>query len=594
MIDRGVAIKYGDVAPSAKENFEPSSTDSAFDTLAQLKEYNLDVPSNSNPCELYSVVLDGTETPFPSDPVNSNVGLISTRITNDRGVFVDEKGNPDPVVLTLTSEGQYSSLGFTLTFDTYNQIFCNNLHIEWYRNGARIEQEDFTPDNAFYFCSKSVDNYDEVVMTFSSLNMPKNRLRLTAIDYGFGTYFYGDELRNVKLIQEIDPISSQISINTVDFTLDSKSDIDYSFQARQPLTVYYNGKIRATAFVSSSKRKSKFLWDIQSEDYIGLMDSMTFYGDMYENKNVVELLDDIFNSGMNSAAPKIPYYIDPVLCDEAVTGYIPICTRREALMQVAFAIQAIVDTSNSDMVKIFAPQDDIKQHIPLERIMQGQNFDDEETVTDVDVTLHIYEAKEKIDDNRVLAYNAREEGIGENVLVKFKEPLHGLYTVNADPDELIEYTANYAIISPKTPSFRLIGYGYEEFTETHRKHNDVVLAGEAEKVAAIDNATLVSPKNIDKVLESCYNWLIKTNTTNLSIIEGKHVIEGDYIEYNEEPYNTFEYNSRHKDIVTYDEPVNVGEVIAAETEYLGIVSGRLIKQSFNLNGGIIVKEAVLK
>ena len=32
----------------------------------------------------------------------------------------------------------------------------------------------------------------------------------------------------------------------------------------------------------------------------------------------------------------------------------------------------------------------------------------------------------------------------------------------------------------------------------------------------------------------------------------------------------------------------------AETEYLGVVSGRLIKQSFNLNGNIIIKEAVLK
>ena len=79
------------------------------------------------------------------------------------------------------------------------------------------------------------------------------------------------------------------------------------------------------------------------------------------------------------------------------------------------------------------------------------------------------------------------------------------------------------------------------------------------------------------VLEKCYNWLIKTKTTNLKIVEGKHVAyEGDNA------------------IVTYDQPVNVGEVIKSETEYLGEVTGRIIKQSFSLNGSIIVKEAVLK
>ena len=36
------------------------------------------------------------------------------------------------------------------------------------------------------------------------------------------------------------------------------------------------------------------------------------------------------------------------------------------------------------------------------------------------------------------------------------------------------------------------------------------------------------------------------------------------------------------------------ESMITETEYLGIVGGTLIKQSFNLNGNIIVKEAVLK
>ena len=38
MNSRGVAIRYGDVAPEAKENFVPTASESKFDTLEQLQQ----------------------------------------------------------------------------------------------------------------------------------------------------------------------------------------------------------------------------------------------------------------------------------------------------------------------------------------------------------------------------------------------------------------------------------------------------------------------------------------------------------------------------------------------------------------------------
>ena len=422
MTNKGVAIRYGDVAPEAKENFKPTSDFAKFDTLSQLQQYNLNFPNYANPCEKYSVVLDGTATAFPSVPEQANLGLWSEQISNDDGTFTE------PIILTLTSEGQYSSQGFTFTFDTYNGIYATRLSIKWLRitneGITTLDEKEYNPDNAFYFCRNFVENYNKVVITFYSLNMPKNRLKLRVIDYGYGTFFYGDELRNVKLIQEIDTISSQISINTADFTLDSRSDMEYSFQQKQPLSVFFNGELKATTFVKKSTRKAKRLWDIQSEDYIGLLDSIPYYGGIYTNANAVDILTDIFR------VAKVPYSIDDVFVGKTITGYIPYTTCRDALMQVAFAIQAVVDTSNSEVVKVFALEEDVKQTIPLNRIMQGQNFTDDETVTGVEVTVHTYEPKEVIDDNRILAYDPRELEVGNNIFVKFDEPLHSLYTVN--------------------------------------------------------------------------------------------------------------------------------------------------------------------
>ena len=578
MMNKGVTIRYGDIAPEAKENFVPTASESEFDTLAQLQQYNLNFPNYANPCELYQTVLDGTATAFPSVPENANLGLWSEQISNDNGTFTE------PIVLTLTSEGNYSSSGFTFTFDKYNNIFATRINIHWYRiSGEEIidlGEENFYPDNAVYSCLKKVEFFNKVVITFYSINMPKNRLKLRVIDYGYGTFFYGDELRGVKLIQEIDPISTQISINTADFTLDSKGDMEYLFQAKQPLSVYFNGELKATTFVKKSTRKAKRLWSIQSEDYIGLLDSIPYYGGIYTNKNAVELLNDIFT------VAKVPYTIDGVFAKAVVTGYIPYTTCREALMQVAFAIQAVVDTSNADVVKVFALEDDVKQTVPLNRIMQGQNFADEETVTGVEVAVHSYKPiTETID-----VYDANESGTGQNIFVKFSEPLHDLSITNG---EIVSRGTNYAVINANTGCV-LQGQQYEHTTQTRRKNNPIVLANDIEKIVAIDNATLVSQYNIDNVLEKCYNWLIKTNSTNLKIVEGKHVQYGDYVKYGEKKYGTFKYGEKYPNIVTYDKGVNVGENINAETEYLGVVSGRLIKQSFNLNGNIIVKEAVLK
>ena len=578
MNNKGVAIQYGDVAPEAKENFIPESASSKFDTLEQLQQYNLNFPNYANPCELYSVVLDGMAQAFPSVPENANLGLWSEQISNDDGTFTE------PIVLELESAGQYSSQGLTLTFDTYNGIFATRLSIKWLRitdeGITTLDEKEYNPDNAFYFCRNKVENYNKIVITFYSINMPKNRLKLRVIDYGYGTFFYGDELRGVKLIQEIDPISSQISINTADFTLDSKADMEYSFQAKQPLSVYFNGELKATTFIKKSTRKAKRLWSIQSEDYIGLLDSVFYYGGIYTNKNAVELLTDIFT------VAKVPYNIDDVFADAVVTGYIPFTTCRDALMQVAFAIQAVVDTSNSEVVKVFALEEDAKQTIPLNRIMQGQNFADEETVTGVEVAVHSYK---KIIEN-IDVYDANESGTGQNIFVKFSEPLHDLSITNGS---IVSRGTNYAVINANAGCI-LRGQKYEHTTQTRRKNNPIVLANETEKIVAIDNATLVSQYNIDNILNKCYNWLIRTNSTNLKIVEGKHIQYGVSVKYGQRKYGTFKYGEKTPNVLTYDKVVNVGENIKAETEYLGVVGGRLIKQSFNLNGNIIIKEAVLK
>lgn len=577
-MSNGVSILYGDVAPEAKENFVPSATDKKFDTLVNLQKYNMQIYNYANPCEYYNTLLDGSATAFPSDGNSANIGLWSEQLSDGTGGF------SPAVQITLTSSGQYSSQGFTFTFDKFNNIYPLKIRIQWIRDTGDtytdLGTKEFTPDSAFYFCKNAVENFNKVNIIFINLNMPHNRLKVEQIDFGYGTVFTGDELRNCKISQSINPISSSIAINTCDFSLDSHTDMEYSFQAKQPLTIKFNDKTIATTFVKTSKRKAKFLWDVNCEDYIGLMDSIPFVGGMYNNVKAGELLETIFNTA------KVPHSIGAEFYNIPLYGYISYTTCRNAIMQVAFACQAIVDTSYSNVVKVFSMSDTVSQTIPLNRIMQGQSFTDGDTVTGVEVTYHTYTPKTET----VEAYKAEESGSGDNIIVIFSEPLHDLSIINGT---ILEPGVNYAKINANENCI-LRGKGYEHTQRIKRQENPTVLATELKNVKSITNATLVSPNNIDNVLKKCYNWLIRVNATNLKIIEGKEVVYGNYVKWGEKKWGEFKWGSKTGETITYDDPVYVGDTITAKTEYLGDVTGTIIQERFNLNGNIIIKEAVLK
>ena len=117
-----VRIEYGDIAVEAKESFVASTTDKAnFVDLSQFQKYNLNVENYANPCEMYQTLLDGSMSLFPDYPENENMGLWSESISGADGSFTNAP------VLTLQSTGQYMSVGLTLTFDTDNNIFANDI-----------------------------------------------------------------------------------------------------------------------------------------------------------------------------------------------------------------------------------------------------------------------------------------------------------------------------------------------------------------------------------------------------------------------------------------------------------------------------------
>lgn len=556
----GVRIRYGNYASEAKENFDATSYQSQFDTLDQLKKYHLRPKKYGNPCELYQTALDGTYKPFPNNAKEENIGFWSNTVSGEKGVF------ETPITISLNSERYFSSQSISLVFDADNGIYCNELLITWYRGGEEIESKKFFPNSAEFICENTVKDYNGISIVFYSINMPYNRLKVASIDHGYYEWFDGGNIKNIKIIQGIDPISSEISINTADLSLDLVSDKEVLFQPYQPIDIYFNDKLHSSTLIKDFKRKSKSVWEIKTEDYIGKMDGVDYIGGIYKNERAVDILNDIFS------VAKVPFRVDDSLSEKMVSGYIPYTTCREALKQVCFAIQAVADTSYSDVVNVRVLSENLSQNIPLERIMQGQSFEYEEQITSVEITCHEYDA---IDEQKV-AYSAKDEDIGNTVFVKFSEPLHDFSIENGI---IIEAKTNYAIIKPDKECV-FYGMKYNHQTTIKKKTRDYLPANVKEKVLAVENATLVSLANVDNILEVCYNFYENNSIVSLRIVEGKH------------PNKSASYSG--VDYAEYDKEVFVGDSISCQTEFLGDIDGRVIEQRYSLNGGIIIKNTKMK
>ncbi len=537
-----IKLIYNDIAVGSREAFEPTATGAEdFSHIDEIRRAGLTFPHFSTIGELNQTLLDGSMSIMPDDTTDEYIGLWSDTLSGADGNFTV------PPTITMTATELYTSQGITITTA---DAFPAKVNIKWYRDDTLLDDLDFTPDSNMYFCEHRVDSYNRIIVTFVSLVLPYHRLKVQGLVHGRVREFDGHSLAETSIIQEVSPISAEISIDTFDFTLIGDSDINYVFQRKQSLEIYSNSELLGVFFVRSYTRTAERFYRVSAEDYIGLLDAVQFMGSIYTAKNAFELLTEIF------ALAKVPFEMDEPLKSENVTGWIPICTCREAVRQICFAIGAAVDTSLSDKVRIFVPSDDIVHHFPLNEIMQGQTLvDRDKRLTEVRLTIHGY----AFGDKSKKAYDADKSGTGDGILVEFSNPMHDLSITSGT---IVESDANYAIINASAGCV-LTGIPYDHTTAVISMKNPIVNAGDPANVASVDKMTLISADNAAARLQSTYDYYVVQGTVNSSLVLARP--KGNVV-------------------------AKPGDMVEIETPYAGTQTARLESARYRLHGGAIVAE----
>lgn len=466
-------------------------------------------------------LMDGSFSFFPEVPEQYFWGLWSATQSDKSGVFAD------PPVLDITFTQDHSSSGLTLHFYSPTEDWASRVKIQWFgQDGGLISTALFYPNSVDYYCAKKVENYRRIRIYFLETNRPGRYLKLAGIDYGVYLHFSGHEIVEAHVLEECDPISSEISINTLNVSLYNKEgrfsilnpegyfDV---LQHKQKFTIWEDVKQDArstssvsycmgTFYLSDWSNSSDTLADFSAVDAIGLLDGSPFDGGIYDT-TAAELAEAIL-AGYS-------YTLDESLAAERVQGYIAAGTRREALQQLAFAIGAVVDCSRGELIRIAPAPSKASGMITYDRKLQdGSKVTLNPLITAVAVTAHRYLPGESTEE---LYRDTLDPG---TYRVTFNAPaVVGSLTVTGA--ELAESGVNLCTLTvAESGEVCVTGRKYADSTVVLKRTAANLPPNVQDNELTVTDATLVDPSRAEAVAVRVLDHYAQRYEQNFSMVAG--------------------------------------------------------------------------
>lgn len=504
---------------TALDDSTPSTTDiQSFADITQIKQ-DFYTPKFST-LEQDQWRGDGTFEIFPSNPASYEWGQWSDQLSDANGDFAT------PITLTVTFGSVHTSKGLTFEFWEDTEDYANDITVKWYNSSdILIAQANFSPNQSIYFANQLVTDYKKVEVTFKSTNKPYHYLKLKSIQYGEIVVFLEDQLNSLNIVEEVDLTSDQVSINQMKARIkfdDSQTtyEVISTLQETQKTTIreIVDGILydMGTFYIRDRKLINDKTLEITCEDLLGIIDDKLFLGGFYNNVTAGDLIDSIFAEyGTNL------YYLEPSIANRTISGYIPVCTFREAIQSVALAINAVVNTSRDNRISIYSITDDPVKTITRDECftyMQDAMDKQFKIVTGVSLTIKRYE----LDTSSTQEVYKATHSSG-TYTATFTDPASNL---SISGGTIIESDVNYVTFSTTGATVTISGNIYKTFEQIEEINTPNLPSNIAPKIIAFEN-TLVW--DMDQNVQYLYDFeTLKTKVT-LNKVLGNEVV-GDYMQ----------------------------------------------------------------
>jgi hypothetical protein len=396
-------------------------------------------------------LLDGNYKFRPvADP---HVGLMSLSMSDASGVFAV------PPLLTITFGDEHSTDGISLRFSEFTGDWATDIDVTFYdASDVEIDSYNYTPTDATFSTGQAVADFKKIEIEFNETNKAYRHLRLSSIAFDTLTEFTGAQIKSARVVEQVSPLSLELPVNTLDFTLHS-SEGDFSIvdpsgdyenlQDREPMDVHarlgaatiYMGRYYLDDWKNPTDNEAVF----KCVDIIGVLDGIPYLGGLWqpgEGYNFSDAVDAIL------APLGVPYVISGNITDNEVNGWIPRGSVREALQLLTFTKNGmivcarrnyidfqflqLIDVGSSYDYAITAAEKGAKQSLTLKPLVTGVEVTSREWFTDP-VSKELYNAEFEAGDTQIL----------------FDNPVDDT-TLSLSDGTLVEVGRNYAIVNRGT------------------------------------------------------------------------------------------------------------------------------------------------
>lgn len=405
-----------------------------------------------------------------------------------------------PPALTLLMPAPCTATGISFTFWPAGGQWCSQMRVSWFQGTTLLAQRTVSPDAPRWTLQQTVESFDKVRIELLATNLPGHFAKVGLIEIGQTVWFGKGQIAGVHMLNEIDPTLSELTVDTMTVRIRDEAGLSLSPQENQRLELYRDDTLAAVQYITGSSRESRQQFTFSCQSVIGLLEEDQL-GGIYEAAPVETVLSDILGS--------TPYALDDFFADMTLTGYLPVCTRRQALQQVAFAIGAVVTTQGSGVIRLLPPAQSVSHKFVKGHMFHGGSVETAPRVARVEVVSHSY-APSQEEDTLLDA----EPVDGQDVLLTFDAPHHS-YSIAGGT--ITGSDANWVTVTARGP-VTLTGKKYTHNTLRHTRRDPAAGAQERDNVQSVKDATLIHKGNALQVLDRLYKITRLRQTLNQDVV----------------------------------------------------------------------------
>jgi len=362
--------------------------------------------------------------------------------------------------------------------------------------------------------------------------------------------FQGTEIIDARVVKEINPISTEVPISTIEFTIYTTdprfsifSDGEYyqALSKRQPIRAYeeiagikiFVGDFYLDEWESLNEHEFRFT----GIDLIGVLDSVDYEGGFWSELTPIQtILGAVLDQNY------IRHVIDSDLAGITLKGWIPPGTAREATQQICYAAGATSTTRPGNELAFSAAKLPIRSRnadrsISSDSIEDNQKVSLKPMVSSIELISHDYRQGTE---SQVIYEEDLEPG---DYKIIFNEPYFDVsatgvgyipyYLATENEDELITESGDSLVIQgdyiygpnslkltvfPPGGSVVVTGYPWIDSKQAHIYQAQEGAAQESRNNLKITDATLVNSSNAQTILELTRDYFTQRYIHELTLM----------------------------------------------------------------------------